>query len=318
MAALTGPVRAQAPATTGAAWAPDRPVRVIVPGAPGSGADIYTRAVAQRMVEITGATIVVENQAGGGGIAGILAAARAKPDGTTLLAAISGILLGPLIDRSQPYNVFTDFVPVSQFHRTAIVLLVTDATPARNLAEFTELVRASPGRFNMGNFGYGSSSHLVSEMLAKRAGGLQWQAVPFQSSPPLIRDMLAGHICCGMSDIGSAREMVLNGRLRPLAVSGSSRSPTLPDVPTFGEQGVSGLEAAIWQGMFAPAGTPDNIVAYWGRTVAEAIRRPEIAKLFGELGAEPVGNTPAEFTAFLRAERDRWGAIVEETGIRIQ
>lgn len=210
LTAMAGSAHAQVPPAAAGQWTPDRPVRVIVPGAPGSGADTVARAVAQRMAEMTNATIVVENQAGGG-VVGILAAARAKPDGTTLLAAVSGVLLGPLIDRNLPYDVFRDLAPVSQFHRTAAVLLVTNATPARNLTEFIELVRSSPGKFNMGNFGYGSSSHLVSEMVAKRAGGLQWQSVPFQSSPPLIRDMLAGHICCGVSDIGSAREMLRSG-----------------------------------------------------------------------------------------------------------
>ncbi|MFT8243227.1 Bug family tripartite tricarboxylate transporter substrate binding protein [Roseomonas sp. BN140053] len=329
LSALALPAAAQAPAQPTPAqaapaqaapggWAPDRPVRVIVPGAPGSGADTAARAVAQRMAEFTRATIVVENQAGGGGVVGILSAARARPDGLTLLAAVSGVLLGPLIDRSLPYDAGRDLAAVSQFHRTAVVLMVTNATPARTLAEFAALVRGAPGQFNMGNFGYGSSSHLISEMIAKRAGGLQWQTVPFQSSPPLIRDMLAGHICCGVSDIGSAREMLRDRMLRPLAVSGAARSEALPEVPTLSEQGVPGLEVAIWQGMFAPAGTPAPILEYWGRAVAHAVRQPELVRLFRDIGAEPVGNTPSEFNAYLGEQRALWQQIVDETGIRIQ
>ncbi|MFT8242986.1 Bug family tripartite tricarboxylate transporter substrate binding protein [Roseomonas sp. BN140053] len=315
LAAGAAPALAQTPAA-GSAWTPDRPVRLIANGAPGSGADTAARAVAQGMAEITRATIVVENQSGGGGAVGILAAAHSRPDGLTLLAAVSGVLLGPLIDRTLPYDVFRDLAPVSQINRSTAVLLVNNNTPATTLREFLDLVRAAPGRFDMGNFGYGSSSHLQGEMLARRAG-VQWQPVPFQSSPPLIRDMLAGHICCGVSDLGSAREMLRDKLLRPLAVSGTGRSFLLPEVPTFAEQGITGLEPIIWQGIFAPAGTPEPVLNFWSRAAAAALRRPEVAAVLRGNGSETVGNTPAEFAAFLRDQQARWKAIVDETGIRI-
>ncbi len=298
-------------------WKPDRPVRVVVSSAAGSGADIVARVTTPRMAAHAHATMIVENIVGAGGATGVIAAARSEPDGCTLLFSVSGILLNSLINTATPYDLFRDLVPVSQVTRSTAVLLVNNAVPAHTLQEFIALARAAPGKFDMGNFGFGTSSHLQGAMLARRTGA-EWQAVPFQSSPPLLRDMIADHICCGITDIGSAREFLRDGMLRPLAVSGPVRSPVLPDVPTFAESGVIGLDQEIWQGLFAPARTPDNIVRFWSAALAAALRDPEVIHVLQGNGSEGAGSTPAEFAAFLRDQRDRWKKVVDETGIRIK
>ena len=296
---------------------PDRPVRVIVSGAPGSGADIAVRVLAPRMADYAHATMIIENVVGAGGATGVIAAARSEADGGTLLFSVSGILLNPLVNAATPYDLFRDLVPVAQVSRSTGVLLVNNAVPAHTLSEFIALVRAAPGKFDMGNFGFGTSSHLQGAMLARRIGA-EWQTVPFQSTPPLLRDMMADHICCGISDIGSAHEFISNNLLRPLAVSGMARSPVLADVPTFAEQGVAGLDQEIWQGLFAPARTPGAVVAFWSSALAAALRDANVIEVLARSGVEGVGTTPAEFSAFLLDQRDRWHKLVDETGIRIK
>jgi tripartite-type tricarboxylate transporter receptor subunit TctC len=301
----------------GADWKPDRPVRVIVSGAAGSGADIAVRVIVPHMADYARTAMIIENIVGGGGATGVIAAARSYPDGYTLLFAVSGVLLSSLINTATPYDLFRDLLPVSQVSRSTAVLLVNNAVPAHTLDEFIALARAAPGKFDMGNFGFGTSSHLQGAMLARRTGA-EWQAVPFQSSPPLLRDMMADHICCGISDIGSAREFLRNNMLRPLAVSGVTRSPVLPDVPTFAESGIIGLEQEIWQGLFAPARTPGNIVKFWSAALAAALRDAEVIQVLQRNGVEGVSSTPTEFAAFLHDQRDRWKKVVDETGIRIK
>lgn len=319
LAALIVPLllAASAAAQESALWKPERQVRVIVSGAAGSGADIAVRLIVPRMADDAHATMIVENVVGGGGATAVLATARSEGDGYTLLFSVSGILLNPLVNAATPYDLFRDLVPVSQVSRSTGVLLVNDAVPAHTLKEFVALARAAPGKFNMGNFGFGTSSHLQGAMLARRIGA-EWQAVPFQSSPPLLRDMMADHICCGISDIGSAHEFIRNGMLRALAVSGAARSPVLPDVPTYAEDGVVGLDQEIWQGLFAPARAPAPAVAFWSSSLAAALRDANVGELLRRSGVEAVSSTPAEFAAFLRDQRDRWSEVVDETGIRLK
>jgi tripartite-type tricarboxylate transporter receptor subunit TctC len=312
--ALVGAARAQTPPEPGY---PDRPVRLIVAGGPGSGQDVTARAVAARLGDPLRQPVVVENIPSGGAV-GISTAARTRRDGTVLLSAVSGILLGPILDPSLPYDVFRDFTPVSQLHSATSALVVGAGVPARSVAEFVALVRAAPGRYDLGNFGHGSSSHLDGELFNRRTG-LTLQAVPFQGGAALVRDLVAGHICCGVIDTGSVRAQLAAGTLRALAVTGPARSPLLPEVPAFVELGgFDGFEPQIWQGLFLPAGTPPEFVAVYGRAVAAAVRHPETAETIRNLGFQPLGSTPEEFAAMLRREAPIWRRIVEETGIRIR
>jgi len=309
-ASLASPAAAQADD-----WKPERLVRVLVNGAPGSGADTAMRAAVPHMEKFAGVRMVIENQVGGGGSVGVLAAARAQPDGHTLLAAVSGVLLNPLINPNTPYDLFRDVVPVSQVTRSTAALLVNNHTPAQSLKELADLARAQPGKLDMGNFGFGTSSHIQGVVLARRLG-VDWQIVPFPSSPPLLRDMIAGHICCGISDLSSAGEFVRTRQLRALAVNGTARSPAMPDVPTFAELGITGLEAELFQGLYAPAGTPEKILNFWSRAVAYAVRQPEVIEILSRGSSQGVSSTPAEFAAFMRDQHARWKQVVDETGIR--
>jgi tripartite-type tricarboxylate transporter receptor subunit TctC len=294
---------------------PNRPVRIVQTGGPGSGSDVVARVVAARLAEVLRQTVVVENIANA--VVAHTTVARARRDGLTILSAVTGVLLGPLVDSGLTYDVLRDFVPVSQLHAATGVLLVTAATPARTVAEFAELVRAAPQRYDLGNYGHGSASSLQGAILNRRLG-LALQAVPYPGSPPLVRDMLAGHICCGFIDVGTVRDQLRQGSLRALAVTGPWRAAQIPDVPTFTELGIPGLEPQIWQGFFVPAGTPTAIVARLGEATVEAMRSPEVIRAISDLGFRPLGSTPEEFATMLRQQEAIWRRIVDETGIRIQ
>jgi tripartite-type tricarboxylate transporter receptor subunit TctC len=295
---------------------PDRALRLIVPSSAGSGADTAARAMAARLGEIVRQPVVVENLPSGGGTVGITTAARARRDGATLLAAISGLLLGPMMDSTLPYDLFRDFVPVSQMMAATGALVVTRAVTAATVQDFIAQAKGGAS-FNLGNYGYGSASHLQSELFNRRAG-IELQTVPYSGSSLLIRDMLAGHVCCAFLDTGSAAAYFQPGTLRALAVTGPRRSPLLPDVPTFVELGFAGFEPQIWQGVFLPAGTPEPVVAAMGRAVAEALRHPDVARTIRELGFEPIGSTPEAFAAMLRQDAPVWRRVVDETGIRVR
>ena len=300
---------AQAPA-----WRPDRPVRMIVPSGAGSGADVVARALAARLAEQIGQPVVVENMPQGVGAVGILAAARARPDGQTIMCAISSILLAPLVDPSLPYDV-RQVMPVSQVHQAATVLCVPQRLPIRDLAGFIAASRETPERFTIGTYGHGTASHIHAALLIRRAD-LSSEVVHFPSSPPMIRDMIADHIRCGVVDSASGMPFFRDGSLRPLAVSGRRRLSVLPGVPSFGELGFPGFEPAIWQAVFLPPNTPPAIAAGVEAEVRAAIASPAVSDLLRSIGFEPAGGSAAELAAMLEAERATWTAVIAETGIR--
>jgi len=295
-------------------WRPDRPVRMIVPNGPGSGADIVARALAAKLGEFLGQTIVVDNQPQGVGAVGFLAAARARPDGQTLLCAISSILLAPLIDPSLAYDA-RQFMPVSQLHQAATVLTIPPAVPARDLAQFLALAKADPRRFSIATYGHGTASHVHAALLVKRAG-LEVEVIHYGNSPVAMRDMIAGHIRAAILDSASGMASYRDGQLVPLAISGRRRLSVLPDVPTLGELGFAGFEPAIWQGIFLPLGTPPAIHGSMAAAVRAAILSEEVAGRLRGLGFDPVGGTPEALGELLVAERATWQAVIAETGIR--
>ena len=313
-AALVAAGRASAQGGAAAAWRPDRPVRMIVPSGAGSGADVVARALAAKLSELLGQPVVVENQPQGVGAVGILAAARARPDGHTLMCAISSILLAPLVDPTLAYDV-RQFMPVSQVHQAATVLSVPPRVPARNLEEFVALAKAEPQRHSIGTYGHGTASHIHAALLIRRAG-LGTEMIHYPSSPPVIRDMMADHIRCGIVDSASGIQFFRDGNLRPLAVSGRRRLAVLPEVPTFGELGLAGFEPAIWQAVFLPLGTPAPVAAEMEAAVRAAIASPEVSGRLRNIGFEPVGGSSEELAAMLAAERATWAAVIAETGIR--
>lgn len=297
-----------------AEWRPDRPVRMIVPSGPGSGADVVARALAAKLAELLGQGVVVDNQNQGVGAVGIMAAARAKPDGQTVMCSISSILLAPLVDPNLTYDV-RQFQPVSQLHQAATVLIVPPQVPARRLAEFLALARAAPERFTIADYGHGTASHVNAALLIRRAG-LATDIVHYSNTPGIVRDLVAGHIRCAIVDSASGMQPIRDGMVHALAVSGRRRLGVIGEIPTFGEQGFTGFEPAPWQGMFLPFGTPAAIAGVIERAVRQVVATPDFGARLRGLGFEPVGGSAEDLAAMLASERATWQAVIAETGIR--
>jgi tripartite-type tricarboxylate transporter receptor subunit TctC len=306
-AALPSAARAQA------AWAPERPVRLIVGFAAGGSTDVTARLVAAALSERLGQPVVVENRPGAGGNIAAEAAARAAPDGHTLLMGVSGILAAnPALYRNLPFDPVRDFAPISQIAFIPNLVVVHPDLPAADLAGFVAHAKANAGRVHYGSAGNGTSLHLAGALLAARAG-LALVHVPYRGGAPATTDLLSGKIQMLASPLVEVVAHVQAGRLRPLAVTTARRSPLLPDVPTVAET-IPGFEVALWNGLLAPAGTPPPAIARFAAEAAAALRGAELRNKLAEQGSEPAPSTPEEFARFIRAEIPRWTEIVRLSG----
>lgn len=295
---------------------PDRPIRMIMTGSAGGGTDAPSRLVAQIISEAVGRTVVVEPMPSGGGVVAVTTVARARPDGMTILSATSAIVTLPHIEPETPYRARRDLIGLSQLNAGGNILMVNpDLVPARSLEEFTAWAKQQPQGVDMGNYGYGSSSHLFGALYGLQAG-LNLTHVPVRSG--LLTQILGGHLCCVVIDTSSASSQLRGGKLRILATTGPGRLPALPEVPAFMELGYRNFDPLIWQGFFAPAGTPPEIVQLLGRAIHDGLRRPEVAQKIRDWGFEPVGSLPEEFAARLQREDEVWGEVARATGIRAQ
>lgn len=292
-------------------------MRIVLNSSAGSAADAVARTMAEALAEVTGQSVVVENVAGGAGVVGTTRVMQSRRDGTTILSTVSGALIGPMLDRSLPYEIGRDLIPVSQTTAAMAAFLVRPAVPATSIQEFVAWAKARREPVHFGNFGYGSSSHLQGLLLARQTG-TDAESVHYPGTSQLTSDLLGGRLCCAFIDTGSAREYVRAGQLRPLAVTGPRRASYLPDVPTFAELGIAGFEPEIWQGMFLPSGTPPEVVEAVGRALGEATRKPDPTRLIRDIGYEPVGSTPGEFAAMVARDAPTWRRIIEETGVRVR
>lgn len=310
VAGLAASGRAQSPIGSGT-------VRLLLNSSPGSAADAAARALAEPLADVLGQPVVVENVAGGGGAVGIARVLQSRRDGTTILSAVSGTLIGPMLDRSLPYEIGRELIPVSQTTAAMAVFVVRPVPEVVTLRDFVARARQGGPPLAFGNYGYGSSSHLQGMLLARETG-LEAEAVPFTGTSQLISEMLGGRLCCAFIDAGSAREFIRAGQLRPLGSTGPRRAPDLPDLPTLTEQGLANFEPQIWQGMFLPAGTPQAVVAAMGRALGEATRRTGPAGFIRGVGYEPVGSSPEEFATMIAHDAPIWRRIIEETGVRIR
>lgn len=293
------------------------PVRLILNSGPGSAADAVARMLAEPLAEILGQPVLVENVAGGGGVVGAGRVVQSRRDGTTILSAVSGALIGPMLDSSLPYQIGRDLVPVSQITAAMAVFVVRAGVAATTLQEFVARSRDSRELLAFGNYGYGSASHLQGMLLARQTG-LEIEPVPFNGTSQFISELLGGRLCCGFIDVGSAREYIRSGQLRPLGSTGPRRAPDLPELPTLTELGIPSFDPQIWQGMFLPTGTPPAIVVALGRAMAEAVRRPGPTNFIRGIGYEPVGSSPEEFAAMIAHDAPIWRRIIDETGVRIR
>ena len=296
---------------------PSKPVRLIVPFAPGGSNDIMARLVAQKFSEALGQQVVVDNRAGGSGIIGTDLAAKAQPDGYTLLMMSLTLAVNPSLYKKLPYNTEKDLAPVTLVASAPLMLVVHPSIPAKSVKEFVAFAQANPGKLNFGSGGPGTTPHLAGEML-KMMTKVQMTHVPYKGGGPALADLIGGQIQLMLENIPSTLPHVKAGRLRALALSGLKRSPLVPDLPTLDEAGLKGYEIVGWNGLFVPAGTPQNIIAYVHGLTVKALAQPDVKERLATLGAEGVGNTPEQFRAFLKAEIAKWARVVKEAGLKVE
>jgi tripartite-type tricarboxylate transporter receptor subunit TctC len=295
---------------------PNKPLHIIVPDGPGGVIDLRSRQIAAKLAEFLGQPVIIDNRPGGDGFVGAQAAARAPADGHTLLVGYSGThITNPLLFTSLPYRPDEDFVPVTLITSGPYILAVSAQTPATSLAHFLALAKEKPGDLNCGVFAV--SGHIVMQMI-NSAAGVQLVHVPYKSSGALITDVVGGQLHAGLNFWSVIGPHVQTGKVRALAVAGPRRLAVAPDVPTFAEVGFPEVEATGWTGVFVPAGTPKPIIARLHAELVRAVNSDEIRNQIIQSGAEPGGNTPEEFAAYIRTHRARWKRAVEDGKIAAQ
>lgn len=297
------------------AW-PNRPVRVVVPFPPGQSTDVLPRLVGEALSRRLAHPLVFENRAGGVGVPGTEAVARAAPDGHTLgVGAVSTLTVNPAVLPRLPYDVGRDLAPVAKLFDAALAVAVHPSVPARSLPDLVSWLRANPGT-RYASAGPATTPHLAAELFARRLG-LSLEHVPYRGSGPAMADLVAGVVPLMFDTAASAVPQAQAGRARLLAVTTAARLSRLPDTPTVAEAVSPGFEAVAWGGLVAPAGTPAPLVEAINGEVGRALRDPALADRFAELGAVPAPGTPAEFAALVRAEAAKWGEVVRAAGIRL-
>ncbi len=300
-----------------AAEYPTRPVRFIVPFAPGGGTDIVARAVAQKLTEVWGQQVVVDNRGGAGTVIGTELGARAPPDGYTILMGTTTLAINPGVRSKLPYDTLKDLVPVTQTAFQTYILAVHQSVPARDVKEFIALAKARPHMLNFGSPGTGTGSHLAGELF-KAMSGTDLVHVPYRGSGPALSDLLGGQIQFIFGTILSTFPHVRAGRLRALGVSGVKRASALPEVPTIAEAGVPGYSATSWNGVLTPAGVPQPILRKLNADIVKVMHGAEVRERLAGDGAEPVGNSAQEFGAFIRSEIEKWTKVVKAANIRVE
>ena len=293
---------------------PVRPIRVIVPFAPGGGLDISTRLIGQKLTEKWGQNIVVDSRPGAATIVGTEIAAKAAPDGHTLLMITTTFAINPGLYAKLPYDPVKDFAPVTQLNSQPNVIVVAPAFSGKSVKDLIALAKARPGELTFASPGAGSAPHLSAEMF-QRAAGVSMIHVPYKGIPAAVTDVIGGRVTMLFTTTISAAPHVNSGKLRALAITSAKRQPSMPDVPTVGET-LPGYRAEAFQGMVAPAGVPPAIVNKIAAEVARIVRLPDVAQRFQLDGAEPVGSTPQEFAAFLKSEMQQWGKVIRDAGIK--
>ena len=296
---------------------PVRPIRIIVPFTAGAGTDIVARAVGASLTEAWKLSIVVDNRPGAGGtIAGEMAA-RANPDGYTLmLGNVSTLAIAPALNPKLSYQPLRDFAPITLITNSENVLVLHASVPATTVKELIAYAKANPHKLNYGSSGNGTSSHLGGAMFASMAG-VEMTHVPYKGSGPMLTDLLAGQLQLSFSSVPTALPHIKSGRLRALAVTLLARSATLPDLPTVQEAaGLKGFEISLWQGIVAPTATPRAIVLKLNQQIAASLRTPDLKSKLTAQGMEVVGNSPEQFAAYIRDEIKKWTRVVKATGAR--
>jgi tripartite-type tricarboxylate transporter receptor subunit TctC len=296
---------------------PSKPIRMIVPFAPGGSNDIMARLTAQKFTESFGQQVVVDNRAGASGVVGIDIAAKSPADGYTLLVMSLTIAVNPHIFKKLPYDTEKDLIPVTLIASAPLMLVVHPSIPAKSVKELIAYAKANPNKLNFGSGGIGATPHLAGEMF-KLMAGLQMTHVPYKGGGPALIDLVGGQIQLMLENVPSTYPFVKAGKLRALAVTSIKRSALVSDLPTLDEAGLKGYELVGWNGLFVPAGTPRNIVTYLHGETVKALAQPDTKERLATLGAEGVGNSPEEFRAFVKDEIVKWGKVVKAAGMKIE
>ena len=295
---------------------PSKPLRLVVGSTPGGGTDISARLIAPKMSEQLGQQVVVENRPGATTTIGVNYVVRSAPDGYTLLMGVSSLAINPHILKNVPYDALKDLAPVTQVLVAPNIMVAHPSLPIRTVKDLVAFARSRPGQLNFAAGGAGSSQHLAIELFLYMTG-TKIVHVPYKGQGMALIDVVAGQVSLMMANVISALPHVRSARLRALGVTGSKRTTVAPDIPTIAEVGVPGYEVLQWYGVLAPAATPREIIGRLHGVIAHAVQDPKIRERIVADAGEPVGNTPDEFSAILRADYKKWGDVIRKAGIRV-
>jgi tripartite-type tricarboxylate transporter receptor subunit TctC len=294
---------------------PTKPIRLIVPFAPGGGTDLTARAIAQKLTEAWGQPVIVDNRPGANGTIGVEMAARSAPDGYTLTMITSSHSVNVSLYKNLPYDLIRDLAPITQATTQPYVLVTNPSLPVKSVAELIALAKAKPGALNYGSSGIGGLSHLSGALFAALAH-IRITHIPYKGGAPAMAEVISGQIDMLFSTLLQSHAQIEAGKLRPLAVTTSRRSPAAPQLPTMIEAGVPGFQVAGWYGVLAPAGTPPAIIAKLNKEIVRILHLPEVREHLAADGSEPVGSTPDEFAAHIKSEVSKWRQVIVEADIK--
>ena len=309
--ALAAPFAAQAQAY------PNKPVRMILAFPPGGPTDIVARVIAQKLTEQLGQQVVVDNKPGAGGNIAAEQVAKSPTDGYTIFYNTSAIVIGPALYAKVNYDTLKDFAPVALTAAIPMVLMVNPQLPAKSVKEFIDLAKSKPGQLNYSSSGTGTITHLASAMFSTQAG-IQTQHVPYKGSAPALIDLAAGQVQFMTDTINTGLPYIKDGRMRGLAVTSLKRSVVLPELPTFHESGLTGFDAAAWQGIVVPTGTSQEIITRLNTETNRALQNPDVRARLAAQGADTLGGTPAEYAAYIRSEMPRWAKAIKDSGAKAE
>jgi tripartite-type tricarboxylate transporter receptor subunit TctC len=304
-------------AAAGAQSWPSKPIKYIVPFAPGGTTDILGRTIAEKLSVALGQPVVVENKPGAGGGVGAEYTAKQPADGYTIMGGtISTHAINASLYKSLGYDPVRDFAPVTLIARVPNMLVVNPSLPANNVKELIALLKANPNKYSFASSGNGTSQHLSGELF-KTMTGVQMQHIPYKGSPPALADVVGGNVAMTFDNITTALPLAKGGKLRAIAVTTAQRSSVAPDVPTLAEAGLAGYEVGSWQGVFAPAGVPPDILRRLNAEIVKIINLPDVREKLIALGAEPAPNTPEVFGTLVKSEVAKWADVVKKSGAKI-
>lgn len=297
---------------------PDHPIRIVVPAAAGSVPDIFVRRLSDHMSHTLGQPIIVDNRAGANGFIGAEAAARARPDGYTLVyGAVNVLAINPALYSQMPYDPVRDFAPVSLIGRGYPILIVNPGLPVKTMSEFIEYARARPGKVTYGSPGVGSLQHIAAELF-EQLTGVDLVHVPYKNQPQVMTDLIGGQLDASIEYPSVAVPQIRAGKVRALVIVGPRRKPAIPEVPTAPEMGLPAFQAAGWSGFLVPAGTPREIVDKLNKAVIAALAQPQFLEWIAGNGTEAVPSTPEEFASYIKAETAKWSKVVKDAKVKVE